>query len=59
MWCEKCHNGNANFKYDHCGHCGSTKLVDKNPLPSKPVRSMRAMNKRKNKKTARNSDPKV
>ena len=47
MWCEKCHYGNAQYNFKHCGHCGSTKITNKDPFPSKPIRSIRAMEKRK------------
>ena len=47
MWCKRCHNGSEVYKYAKCGQCGSVDMVDKNPLPNKPSRSMRAMDKRK------------
>ena len=48
MWCDKCHFGSQIFKPSNkCPHCGSQEFVPYNPLPEKPERSIRAMNKRK------------
>ena len=32
MWCKKCHNGHENYDYDHCGQCGCTEFLKKNPF---------------------------
>lgn len=52
MWCDnpRCHYGsmNAKFKNGRCPQCGNKEFEDKSPFPKKPLRSIRAMNKRVN-----------
>jgi len=51
MWCDKCHYGSYMWKpLPACPICKGTDFVRDNPFPSKPSRSIRAMDKRKDAK---------
>ena len=48
MWCNKCHYGSDAMKKIpvKCPMCRNDEFTDENPLPSRPSRSIRAMNRR-------------
>lgn len=47
MWCDKCRYGSGLWIAPaKCPQCGGIKFVDDNPFPSRPTRSIRAMDKR-------------
>lgn len=61
QWCNKCHYGPYRVKIIRCTMCGGTEFTDSKPHPQKPVRSIRAMDKRINtqKETKSERDPTI
>lgn len=47
MWCSKCHYGSETCRGERCPQCGGKIELANRPFPDKPVRSIRAMWKRK------------
>jgi hypothetical protein len=51
MWCKnaRCSYGSlTTYMHNNCPQCGGNEFVTKSPFPNKPVRSIRAMDKRLN-----------